>query len=96
MISQVKFETPEDTFFHPKFIKLCQNVLKSRSRLKLGHAESKPRSLGQTLEKPCVFSRWYSFDPTFMNLCVMLILIISRSDLKLGHIVSQIGCLSKL
>ena len=41
----------------------------SRSDLKLGHVGSKTRSLGQTLEKPCVHSRGNSFDSKVMELC---------------------------
>ena len=40
----------------------------SRSSSKLGHVGSKPRSLGQILEKPCVHSRGHSFDSKFMKL----------------------------
>ena len=35
--------------------------------LKLGHVESKPRSLGQILEKPCVCSRVHIFSPIIMK-----------------------------
>ena len=35
-----------------------------RSGLKLGHVGSKTRSLDQILEKPCVYSRVHSFDPS--------------------------------
>ena len=44
-------------------------VIKSRPEFKMGHVGSKTRSLGQFLEKPCVLSRWHSFDPVFMKLC---------------------------
>ena len=43
-------------------------IIMSRSSLKLGHVGSKPRSLGQILEKPCVHSRGHSFDSKFMKL----------------------------
>ena len=36
--------------------------------MKLGHGGSKTRSLGQTLEKPCVHSRRHSFDSKVMKL----------------------------
>ena len=44
-------------------------VIKSRPELRMGHVESKARSLGQFLEKPCVLSVRHSFDPIFMKLC---------------------------
>ena len=44
-------------------------VIKSRPEFKMGHVGSKTRSLGQSLEKPCVLSRRHSFDPVFMKLC---------------------------
>ena len=43
-------------------------ILISRSSSKLGHVGSKPRSLGQILEKPTVHSRGHSFDSKFMKL----------------------------
>ena len=43
-------------------------IIISRSSLKVGHVGSKPRSLGQILEKPCVHSRGHSFDFKFMKL----------------------------
>ena len=43
-------------------------IIMSRSNSKLGHVESKTKSLGQILEKPCVHSRGYSFDSKFMKL----------------------------
>ena len=46
-------------------------------------------SLGKIFEKPCVHSREHSFDPKFMKLFRMLIIIISRSYLKLGHVGSK-------
>ena len=42
-------------------------VIKSRPEFK--NVGSKTRSLGQFIEKPCVLSRRYSFDPVFMELC---------------------------
>ena len=53
-------------------MKLYQNANDhniSRSSLKLGHVGSKTRSLGQTLEKPCVHSRGHRFDHKFIKLC---------------------------
>ena len=44
-------------------------VIKSRPEFKMGHVESKTRSLGQFLEKKRVLSRRHSFDPVFMKLC---------------------------
>ena len=43
------------------FIRMLM-IIVSRSSAKLGHVESKTRSLGQILEKPCVDSRGHSFD----------------------------------
>ena len=72
----------------------------SRSDLKLGHVGPKTRSLGQILKKPRVHSKRHSFDPKFMNLCqiliIMLIIIISRSGLKLGHVRSKTRSLSQI
>ena len=50
---------------------LCQNVChhEKRTNLKVGHVESKIRSLGQILKKSCVHSRRHSFDPMCMKLC---------------------------
>ena len=45
-------------------------ITMSRSDLKLGHAGSKTRLLDQILEKPCVHSRWHSFDSKVMKLCL--------------------------
>ena len=61
----------------------------SRSDLKLSHVRSKTRPLGQILEKPCVHSTGHSFVSKVMKLCQnvnirMLMIIISRSSLKLG------------
>ena len=43
-------------------------IIISRSDLKLGHVESKIRSLGQILEKPGVHSRGHSFDSKHLKL----------------------------
>ena len=43
-------------------------IIISRTSSKLGHVESKDRSLGQILEKPCVDSKRNSFDPKFMDI----------------------------
>ena len=43
-------------------------IIISRSALKLGYVGSKPRSLGQTLEKPCVHFRGHNFDLKLMKL----------------------------
>ena len=42
--------------------------MKSRMSLKMCHVGSKSRSLGQTLEKPCVRSRGHIFSPIIMKL----------------------------
>ena len=68
-------------------MKLCQNDIfhKSRSSFKLGHVGLKSRSLGQNL-KNCVHYRGHSFDQTFKNFVSILILINSRSGLKVDYI----------
>ena len=50
---------------------ICQNVChhEERTDLKLGHAGSETRSLGQILEKSCILSSRHSFDPICMKLC---------------------------
>ena len=68
----------------------------SRIGLKLGYVGSNTRSLGQTLEKPCVYSRGHSFDHKFMNCVRKLIIIMSRSDLKLGHFGSKTRSLGQI
>ena len=45
-------------------------IIKSWPDLKMGHVTLKTRSLGQSLEKPCVLSRRHSFDPIFLKLCL--------------------------
>ena len=40
-------------------------LMKSRTSLKMGHVESKTRSLGQILEKSCVRSRGHNFQSDY-------------------------------
>ena len=40
-------------------------------------------------KKTCVHSRGHSFDPKFISFVRMLISIISKSSLKLGHVASK-------
>ena len=49
---------------------ICQNVChhEQSTDLKVGHIGSETRSLGQILEKLCVFSSRHSFDPICMKL----------------------------
>ena len=61
-------------------------IIMSRSNSKLGHVESKTRSLGQILEKPCVHSRWYSFDSKFMKLYHNVNDYHIKSSSKLGYV----------
>ena len=61
----------------------------SRSSSKLGNVRSKTRSLGQILEKPSVHSRGHSFDSKLTSFIRMLMIIISRSSSKLGHVGSK-------
>ena len=76
-------------------MKLCQNVVRmlipiqSRSSSKVGHVESKIRSLGQILEKPCVHSRGHRFEQNFTKLCQNVNSHKSRSSSKLGHVGSK-------
>ena len=54
--------------FSPIIMKLGQKVcLESRTSSKVGHIESKTRSLGQILEIPCVHSRVQIFSHIFME-----------------------------
>ena len=71
-------------------------IIISRSRSKLGHVNSKTRSQGQIIEKPCVHSRGHSFDQKFMRLCQNVILIKFRSSLKLGHVGSKTWLLCQI
>ena len=49
-------------------------MMKFRTSSKIGHVGSKTRSLGQILEKPCVYSRGHAFSPIIMkpsqNVCL--------------------------
>ena len=51
-------------------MKLGQNIVlvKSKTRLNMGHVGSKSRSLGQILEKPCVCSKGHVFSPIIIKL----------------------------
>ena len=57
-------------------MKLGQNgvLIKSCTKVKMGHVGSKTRSLGQILEKPCVCCRGHIFNPIIMkfgqNVCL--------------------------
>ena len=64
-------------------------IIKSWPDLKMGHVTLKTRSLGQSLEKPCVLSRRHSFDPIFMKLCLNVRFIKSRPEFKMGHVGSK-------
>ena len=64
--------------------------------MKLGHVESKTRSLGQFLEIPSVPSRGHSFDHKFMKLSQNVNHIMSRSDLKVGHVGSKTRSLGQI
>ena len=71
-------------------------IIMSRSSLKLGHVGSTTRSLGQILEKPCVYSRGHRFVYKFLKLCQNVVIIISRSSSKLGHVGSKIRSLGQI
>ena len=62
---------------------------RSSSSSKVGHVESKIRSLGQILEKPCVHSRGHRFEQNFTKLCQNVNSHKSRSSSKLGHVGSK-------
>ena len=55
----------------------------------MGHVESKTRSLGQILEKPCVRFRGHIFSPIIMKLGQSVVLMKSRTNLKMGHVGSK-------
>ena len=55
--------------------------MRSRPHLKLGHVESKTRTLGQVLDKPCKDSRGPSYEPIFMKILAELV-----SVCNVGHI----------
>ena len=48
----------------------------------MGHVESKTRSLGQILEKPCVCSRGNILCPIVMKLCHNVCLDVISDELK--------------
>ena len=52
--------------------------------LKIGHVRSKPRSLGQILDKPCVRSRGHIFSPIVMKLNQNVCLDEFSDELKNG------------
>ena len=60
--------------------------MKSWTSLKMGHNESKTRSLGQILEKPCVCSRGHIF----------IVLMKSWKRLKIGHVGSKTRSLDQI
>ena len=66
--------------------------IKSERSLKLGHVESKTRSQGQTLEKPCVHSRGHICSLILMklgrNVCVNEIFDESKTR-SLGQILEK-------
>ena len=73
-------------------------VIISSSSSKLGHVGSKPRSLGQILEKKKLL---YTLEGTVViqnseNFVRMLILIISRSSLKLSYVRSKTRSLGQI
>ena len=70
--------------------------MKSRSALKLGRIESNSRSQSQILEKTCIHSGWYSFDPMLMNLCQNVCHHEKRTNLKVGHVESKIRSLGQI
>ena len=57
--------------------------------MKLGQVGSEIRLLDEIVEKSCVHSRGHSFNPKIMKVSQMLIIIIPRSGLKLGHVGSK-------
>ena len=57
---------------------------------------SKSRSLGQILEKPCVHSKRHSLTQSSRIYVRLLIIIISRLNLKLGHVGSKTRSLGQI
>ena len=72
-------------------------LIKSWTNLKFGHVGSKTRSLGQTLEKPCVCSRGHIFSPILIklsqNVCLDKKL---RTSSKSGHVGSKTRSLGQM
>ena len=56
----------------------------------------KTRSLDQILEKPCVHTRGHRFASKFMKLYQNVMIIISRSSSKLGHVGSKTRSLGQI
>ena len=67
-----------------------------KSNLKLGHVGSKTRSLGQTLDKPCVHSRGHRLEQKSMKLCQTVKFHKSKSSSKLSHVGSKTWSLGQM
>ena len=76
---------------------ISRSCSKTGSSLKVGHVESKTRSLGHILEKNLV----YTLEGTVLiqsspNFIRMLVIKISRSNLKFGHVGSKTRSLGQI
>ena len=67
--------------------------MKSWTSVKKGHFESKTKSLGQMVEKPCVCSRGHIFSPIIMKLSQNVCL---DEIWKIGHVGSKTRSLGKI
>ena len=70
--------------------------MKSLTSSKMAHVGSKTRSLGQTLEKPCVCSRDQIFGLILMKLVQSFCLYETLYILKMGHIGSKTRSLGQI
>ena len=66
-------------------MKLGQNACLD-DEIEMGPVGSKPRSLGQILEKLIVRSRGHIFSPIILKLVRMFVLMKSRTSSKMGHL----------
>ena len=78
--------TLEGTVFIPSSWYLVRMFIfiKTRPSLKLGHVRSKTRSLGQILEKPCVYNCGFIFHWIFVKLCQNVCLNNTEVKFKYG------------
>ena len=60
--------------------------MKSRVILKMGHVGSKPGSLGQILDKPCVHSSGHIFSPDNHETWSGCLSMKSRRSQNMGHV----------
>ena len=90
--------TPEGTFFIQSSSTL-QNVNPHKIYVKIetGSCWIKNEvTRSKLIKKPCVHSRGHSLDPKFLKLCQNVNIHISRTNLKLGHILSKTRLLGQI